>query len=44
MRTLRPQAASSRPYDTVILHPLFFSLIIPGAAALARGAGESMFD
>jgi hypothetical protein len=40
----RLQAASSWPYDTAMLRTLFVSVIIPGAAALARVVGELMFD
>jgi hypothetical protein len=37
-------ATSTWPYDTAMLRTLFFSVIIPGAAALARVVGEFMFD
>ena len=40
----RLQATSTWPYDTAMLRTLFFSVIIPGAAALARVIGEFMFD
>jgi hypothetical protein len=40
----RIQAASSWPYDMPMLRTLFFSVIFPGAAALARVVGELMFD
>lgn len=40
----RVQAARTWPYDTAMLRTLFFSVIIPGAAALARGVSEVMFN
>jgi hypothetical protein len=40
----RLQATSTWPYDTAMLRTLFFSVIIPGAAALARVVGELMFN
>jgi hypothetical protein len=40
----RVQATSTWPYDTAMLRTLFFSVIIPGGAALARVVGELMFN
>lgn len=40
----RLQAASTWPYDTAMLRTLFFSVILPGAAALARVIGEMVFE
>jgi hypothetical protein len=40
----RLQATSTWPYDTAMLRTLFFSVIIPGGAALARVIGELMFN
>jgi len=40
----RLQATSTWPYDTAMLRTLFFSVIIPGVAALARVIGELNFD
>jgi hypothetical protein len=40
----RLQATSTWPYDTAMLRTLFFSVIIPGGAALARVVGELLFD
>jgi hypothetical protein len=37
-------ATSTWPYDTAMLRTLFFSVIIPGGAALARVVGELMFN
>ena len=39
----RLRAASTWPYDTAMLRTLFFSVILPGIAALARVIAEVMF-
>jgi hypothetical protein len=40
----RLQGTSTWPYDTAMLRTLFFSVIVPGGAALARLVGELMFN
>ena len=40
----RLKATSTWPYDTAMLRTLFFSVVIPGVAALARIIGEMSFD
>jgi hypothetical protein len=39
----RLRAASTWPYDTAMLRTLFFSVIVPGIAALVRVIAEIMF-
>ena len=40
----RLKATSTWPYDTAMLRTLFFSVIIPGVATLARVISEMSFD